>query len=247
MRIEFIAALLSLVLIPGHVAAAEPAPPGSYLSSVIGELRKDWPANRTINIVCHGHSVPSGYFKTPEVRTLEAYPHLVREGLARLFPHAVVNVIVSSRGGEHSVDGAVRFERDVLGHQPAVVLIDYSLNDRAIGLEAAKAAWVKMIRSARDSGAKVILLTPTPDLSASLGDSDDPLEHHAAQVRRLASEYGVGLVDSLEAFKQARTPDRMQELMSQSNHPNAEGHRLVAAGILKYFAPNDGRAAGARQ
>jgi hypothetical protein len=32
--------------------------------------------NRTINIVFHGHSVPSGYFKTPQVNTLSSYPHI---------------------------------------------------------------------------------------------------------------------------------------------------------------------------
>ncbi|MEK5235702.1 hypothetical protein NST99_08380 [Paenibacillus sp. FSL L8-0470] len=32
---------------------------------------------RTLNIVCHGHSVPSGYFATPIVDTFHAYPHLL--------------------------------------------------------------------------------------------------------------------------------------------------------------------------
>jgi len=29
------------------------------------ELQKEWPKNRAMNIVFHGHSVPAGYFKTP--------------------------------------------------------------------------------------------------------------------------------------------------------------------------------------
>ncbi|MFZ9033493.1 MAG: hypothetical protein ACO21J_06030, partial [Anaerohalosphaeraceae bacterium] len=32
-----------------------------YLQSITQELIKQWPDNRTINIVCHGHSVPAGY------------------------------------------------------------------------------------------------------------------------------------------------------------------------------------------
>jgi acyl-CoA thioesterase I len=215
--------------------AGEPARPETYLTSLIAELRKDWPGNRTVNIVFHGHSVPAGYFRTPEVRSLEAYPHLVREGLARLFSHAVINVIISAKGGEDSVDGAARFERDVLAHNPDVVLIDYSLNDRRPGLEAARAAWTKMIVAARNRGAAVILLTPTPDLRASLGDPSDPLEQHAAQVRQLAGAFGVGLVDSLWIFEQGADAEHMPELMAQSNHPNERGHRLVAAEILRYF------------
>jgi hypothetical protein len=49
-----------------------------YLDSLKVEFQKEWPQNRTINIVFHGHSVPAGYFKTPVVNTLAAYPHLVR-------------------------------------------------------------------------------------------------------------------------------------------------------------------------
>jgi len=226
---------LSLFLPAVFAYAGEVARTESYLTSLVAELRKDWPGNRTVNIVFHGHSVPAGYFKTPEVRSLEAYPHLVREGLARLFPHAVMNVIVSAKGGEHSVDGATRFDRDVLAHNPDLVLIDYSLNDRRVGLEAAKAAWSKMIVAARDRGVPVILLTPTPDVKAKLGDPMDSLEQLAAQVRQLAAEFSVGLVDSLRIFEQAADTEHMPDLMSQSNHPNAKGHRLVAAAILKYF------------
>lgn len=46
-----------------------------YLKEVTDELRKEWPKNKTINIVCHGHSVPAGYFATPVVDTFNAYPH----------------------------------------------------------------------------------------------------------------------------------------------------------------------------
>ncbi|MCX6631511.1 MAG: SGNH/GDSL hydrolase family protein [Candidatus Solibacter sp.] len=116
-----------------------------------------------------------------------------------------------------------------------MVLIDYSLNDRRIGLEAASEAWTTMIRMSLDRGVKVILLTSTSDLAAQIGDPDDPLERQASQVRRLASEWKVGLVDSLEAFRRASDRVTLSGLMSQNNHPNAAGHKLVAAEILKYL------------
>ena len=188
-----------------------------------------------MNVVVHGHSVPAGYFKTPEVRSLEAYPHLLRVELARRYPRAVVNVIVTAKGGEDSVKGAARFEADVLDHRPDVVLIDYSLNDRRIGLDAAREAWSGMIRKAQTRGVKVILLTPTPDMSARFGDPTDPLELHAGQVRRLAAEFNVGLVDSTAAFHRATGISGLPEWMAQVNHPNAAGHKLVAEEIFKYF------------
>ncbi|MBI4890632.1 MAG: SGNH/GDSL hydrolase family protein [Acidobacteria bacterium] len=231
-----ISAFALLVFAALHTLA-QPANPDTFLDTTIAELQKDWPANRTVNLVFHGHSVPAGYFKTPVVDSLEAYPHLVRAGLAQRFPHAVINVIVSAIGGENSQKGAARFQSDVLDHRPDVLFIDYSLNDRGLGLDRAAEAWKQMIQQAQSRGIKVILLTPTPDLKSDLGNAEDPLEQQAAQVRRLAAEFNTGLIDSLELFRKARDKEHMDELMSQRNHPNALGHALVANSILTYFQP----------
>lgn len=225
-----------LLLLAGlALVAAEPSPPAA-LAPVVQALELKWPRNRTIHLVCHGHSVPAGYFATPVVRANEAYPAGLQAGLRERFPHAVLNVIVTAIGGEASDRGAARFERDVLALHPAVVTIDYSLNDRRLGLEKAKANWTAMIVAAKAAGIQVILLTPTPDQSAKLDDPKDPLNQHAEQVRALAKEQGVLLVDSLALFKAkvaAGTP--LKDLMSQVNHPNAAGHALVTAALLDLF------------
>ena len=218
--------------------AVAPAENHGYLAGITAALNEKWPANRTINIVCHGHSVPAGYFVTPTVDTFDAYPHLLHRELKSRFPYAVVNVIVTAIGGENSEAGAARFQRDVLTHRPDVVLIDYALNDRGLGLERARAAWIAMIEQAQAAGVRVILLTPTPDEAARLDDPGDPLNQHAAQIRQLATEYHVGLVDSLRAFQEyIRGGGRLADVMSQSNHPNAEGHALVAVELARWFSP----------
>ena len=208
----------------------------NYLAPVIAQLTRDWPTNRLVNIVCHGHSVPAGYARTPVVRLLDAYPHRLHEGLAARFPHAVQNVIVTAIGGEQSEAGAARFERDVLSLRPDVVTIDYALNDRRLGLERAEKAWRKMIEACVAEKIPVILLTPTADLTAKLDDANDSLNQHTAQIRRLAAEYHVGLVDSLAQFQQfVRTGGALKDLMAQANHPNRQGHELVANELLKWF------------
>jgi len=208
----------------------------TYLADVATLCRVDWPKNRAVMIVCHGHSVPAGYFKTPEVRALDAYPHLLRAGLAEKYPHAVINVVVTAIGGEDSEKGARRFERDVLSLRPDVVTIDYGLNDRGMGLARAATAWRAMIAQAKAAGVKVILLTPTPDLGKPWADPADTLALHAEQIRALARESGVGLVDSYAAFKHhAEAGGVTAALMSQRNHPNAQGHALVSAALLTWF------------
>ena len=78
----------------------------AYLKDTVVLLKKQWPGNCTVNIVCHGHSVPAGYFVTPVVDTFNAYPHLLHKGLKKEFPYAVINVIVTAIGGEQSESGA---------------------------------------------------------------------------------------------------------------------------------------------
>jgi lysophospholipase L1-like esterase len=208
----------------------------TYLADVCAELVKSWPANRTVNIVCHGHSVPAGYAKTPAVQTFDAYPFLLHRELNERFPHAVVNLIVTAIGGENSEQGAQRFKRDVLSLRPDVVTIDYALNDRKIGLARSEKAWRAMIEMALAQHIKIILLTPTGDESARLADPNDPLNRHAELVRRLAREYHVGLADSLAQFENyVRNGGQLSDLMAQVNHPNRKGHELVAAQLLNWF------------
>ncbi len=218
------------------VDSAQVADVSTYLSTLQTEMKKAWPQNRLVNIVCHGHSVPAGYFRTPVVDSPHAYPHLLFLKLKERYPQAVINVIVTAIGGENSVSGAARFERDVLSLRPDVITIDYVLNDRGLPLATARAAWVQMITQAQARKIPVILLTPTPDQGAKLDDPNDPLNLHAQQIRELAAQYHVGLVDSLAAFK-ARIKDgtKLADLMSQSNHPNAAGHELVATELMPWF------------
>ena len=206
-----------------------------YLQALREDLRQHWPHNRTINIVCDGHSVPAGYFRTPRVQSLQAWPNLLRIALAERYPYAVINVIVSGVGGDDAEQGARRFDEDVLAHRPDLVTLDYALNDRAIGLERARLAWVSMIEAAQARQVKLILMTPTPDLDARLDDPDDPLNQHAEQIRRLAARYDVGLIDSLALFKRAAAQGGMARLMAQHNHPDAAGHALVAETLLRWL------------
>lgn len=237
MKKIFIVPILFLVLsVQGQKIESDIANPATYLNNLKAEMQKEWPKNRTINIVFHGHSVPAGYFKTPTVNTLSAYPNLVLKKLKEIYPLAVINVIVTAIGGENSIKGAERFERDVLIHKPDLIFIDYSLNDRGPGLKEAYTAWNLMIKQAKDRGIKVILLTPSPDQNVNFADPANDLKKHTDQIYRLAMENMVGLVDSYKAFK-FLYPDKEQlsKYMSQVNHPNEMGHELIANEIMIWF------------
>jgi len=228
--------LFFAAVICGQTIPPAMADPSAYLNNLKADMQIEWPKNRTIHIVFHGHSVPAGYFKTPVVNTLNAYPNLVLKKLKAIYPFAVVNVIVTAIGGENSVKGAARFEQDVLTLRPDVIFIDYALNDRRVGLEKAYEAWNQMVKQAVNKGIKVILLTPSPDISVNYMDPENELKKHTEQIRKMSEENQVGLVDVYKAFE-FLYPDKekLGAYMAQVNHPNEPGHELIADEIMKWF------------
>jgi len=212
------------------------APSDQYLSILKKELTKEWPENKTINLVFHGHSVPAGYFNTPIVNSFGSYPLLVLKKLKEKYPNAVINVINTSIGGENSVNGEKRFKTQVLTHNPDILFIDYALNDRSIGIEESRKAWEKMIKKAFKKNIHIILLTPSPDLNENLSDPENRLEQHAEMIRNLAKKYTAGLADSYLAFLKINNSEgKLEDYMAQNNHPNEKGHTIIANEIMKYF------------
>jgi arylsulfatase A-like enzyme/lysophospholipase L1-like esterase len=208
----------------------------NYIKDVMNELRKKWPKNRNINLVFHGHSVPSGYYYDGNVRAFEAYPLMALKIVTAKFNYATVNCIRTSIGGENAEQGATRFDTTVLVHRPDILFIDYALNDRKMGLERSYAAWSSMIESALAKNIKVVLLTPTPDLTEDITTDDTALEKFSNQIIALARKYDVALIDSYHIFKKmALQGEDLRPYMSQNNHPNEKGHQLVANEIVKLF------------
>ncbi|WP_396600883.1 SGNH/GDSL hydrolase family protein [Algibacter sp. R77976] len=206
-----------------------------YLDSLKTKLKVKWPKNHMINLVFHGHSVPTGYTTGGVLDRLNAYPYRTLKKVNDFYPYSVVNTITTSIGGEQAEQGAKRFKEEVLNHKPDVLFIDYGLNDRSIGLERAKVAWEQMIEEALEYGTKVILLTPTPDLKEDITVEETPLAKHSHQIRALAKKYNVGLVDSYALFKALAEIQPLKGYMSQNNHINQKGHQFVADAIFEYF------------
>lgn len=232
--------LFMLALLPAMQLAAQDVTIGyDSLAGVRAELVKVWPANRTINIVFHGHSCPAGYGANHEVHTLDAYPHQVLEGLKKVYPYAVINVITTAIGGENAVRGVKRMERDVLPLHPDVLFIDYSLNDVGGNMDTVRMAWERMIEMAQANGIKVVLLTPSADQRIDYCQAGNIAEKHAEQVRKLAARYHTGLIDSYVLFRKKACEDKtLVNYMASVNHPNRAGHEMIAKAILPLFLYN---------
>lgn len=232
---SFVLLQMALQIVGGTSEAQEIASQVPY-PKIIDQLQKQWPKNRTVRFVFHGHSVPAGYFKTPTIRRFDSYPVLFHKQMCERFPTAAIDVCITAIGGENSRAGATRFAADVLSLKPDVVFIDYSLNDRRLSLDEAKTFWELMVVEARQNGIAVVLLTPTPDSREDITADDAPLQAHADQVRALGKQYGIPVVDSYSAFqRKVRKGEDVESYLSQINHPNRRGHEVVAELLLDVF------------
>lgn len=234
---RFVAALVLLIFFttPGRTEAQGPKSEAAF-PAVQAQLKKEWPANRTVRFVFHGHSVPAGYFKTPRIQRFDSYPLLFQKELCDRFPTAPIDVIVTAIGGENSKAGGLRFADDVLSLKPDIVFIDYSLNDRRLGLAEARQYWELMIVEAKQNGVGVVLMTPTPDSREDITSSTSPLAEHTKQVKALGKQYSVPVVDSYQAFRDlVEAGNDVETYLSQSNHPNRKGHEIVTALIMQLF------------
>lgn len=235
-KITFFIALLFSIVLTSTAQKLEIADTITYLSAIKRELNSIWPENRTINLVFHGHSVPAGYWHNHEVHILESYPYILLKKLKEQYPYAVINVIATAIGGETSWQGQKRFKKDVLTHNPDILLIDYALNDRSIGLEKAKQSWEKMIKKALQRDIKIILLTPSPDQRVDILAPENQLELHAKQIRQLALKYHIGLADPFTKFQKiSMAGGHIENYMSHVNHPNEKGHEIIATELMRWF------------
>lgn len=211
----------------------------TYLQEEVKILEKVWPDNRKMNIVCHGHSIPCGYMAGNVTKPFDAYPHLLHQKLAERFPHSVINVIVTAKGGENSLEGSLRFQEDVLCHRPEIITIDYGRNDMLLEKHQMESSWSVMIEKALHTKCKIILITPAPDCGDIYYEEkarkmDD--EAIAGIIRDLSKRYGVGLADVKQIFDMKFDKGHCRsEYMASVNHPNRAGHEIIAECLIDWF------------
>jgi lysophospholipase L1-like esterase len=153
-------------------------------------------------------------------------------------------------------DAIARFERDVLSLNPALVVIQFGLNDAAVDVwreppatapRVSQADYIanleSMITRLKERDIPVILMTPNRMYWSPLllerydrapYDGSNPesfnhlhLDHYAAAMRELAAREYVPLIDINQAYLDSGDP-RQFLLKRCMQHPNDAGHKLVA-------------------
>jgi lysophospholipase L1-like esterase len=148
---------------------------------------------------------------------------------------------LSKRG---SFDNGLK--RDILSLKPAAITIDFGMND-ARGGDSNLAQYVKyqtlLAQALRDSGARVALVTPSPEERDEAGQPggsgyNNMLWKYSQALKQVAADQGVKFVDQYTGFVKVIEDGRAAKLpnfilIPDHVHPNWAGHLIMAHQILK--------------
>ncbi|HID78378.1 MAG TPA: hypothetical protein EYP56_20605 [Planctomycetaceae bacterium] len=215
----------------------------------IEETRR-WP--KPLRIVAFGDSVTRGVRRG--VREYQTFRYLLQRKLADRGFH--VETINAGIGSDNTATAMARFDRDVLAVRPALVIIQFGMNDAAmvdpgprprqqprVGLDDYRANLNAMIDRSQAAGIPVLLCTPTPmsrryvyqDIGAYAEHQDINfmLRRYAQAVRQVAAQRKVPCVDLFSLF--VDRPGGL-DLIKDGCHPYARGHGLIAEALLEPVA-----------
>jgi len=170
--------------------------------------------SRGKNIVCFGDSLTFGYGVNPG----EDYP----SALSKMMTIPVINKGISS---ETSSEALSRFNSDVLGNDPLIVIIEFCGNDflSKIPKETSVNNIRQMVKMAQDKGA----MTAIVDVSAGLFFAD-----YKIMFSNLARETGSIFIPSI--LSSLLTNPSMK---SDFLHPNAKGYKIIASRVYRAIVP----------
>ena len=206
--------------------------------------RKGLAAEGPINIVILGDSVSHGAIVT-EQNYETVYWNLLRQKLNAVRDYTPINMICAAIGGTVAKDALGRLDKQVLKHEPDLVIVCFGLNDVNGSIEDYTSALREIFTRCQAAGCELIFLTPNM-LNTSVAD-DTPKQwydyaHKTAEMqnggrmdafmdaaRALCAELGVPLCDCYAEWKRlAETKDVTMLLANRINHPVPEMHHLFA-------------------
>jgi acyl-CoA thioesterase-1 len=183
-----------------------------------GELLPGFEAGQYRTVVAFGDSIVKGHNQP------EGWPEMLQRDLGARF--GGVQMINSGVSGNTAANGLARVEKDVLEHNPDLVLISFGLNDMKNGEKVADftANMNALVNAIQGEGTRPVLMTTTRlQQGASILGRVNPAPFNEA-IRQIAEDREITLIDVHEKFKGYNTPEYLMDVA----HPNREGYRRLA-------------------
>jgi isoamyl acetate esterase len=178
----------------------------------------------------------------------KGYVTLIKKELAEKHKDLGIEVIGAGISGNKVPDLQKRLDKDVLSKKPTLVVIYIGINDvwhgevdpaRGTPKDKFEAGLKDIIGKIKDSGARVVLCTPTVigEKKSGANKLDTKLDEYAIVSRSVAKDTGSQLCDLRLAFEThlaKNNPDNKEQgvLTGDRVHLNDAGNKLVADTIL---------------
>jgi lysophospholipase L1-like esterase len=206
--------------------------------------------NGPITIVVFGDSVTHGAVAAGEINYETVYWNRLKQKINNLRAYVPVNVINAGIGGISAKASLGRIDKQVLSHNPDLIIVCFGLNDVNNPLEEYIESMEEIFDKGLKSGAEVIFMTPNM-LNTSVAE-DTPKEHFEYAIKtskmqnegrmdiyiesavELAKKMGVKVCDCYKLWKKlSETQDITYLLANRINHPTKEMHELFAQSLYE--------------
>ena len=198
-----------------------------------------------ITIVAFGDSVTHGCFAGGDIDYDAVYWNVLRQRINAVRNYVPVNVINAAVGGTSAKKSLERLDKQVLKHEPDLVIVCFGLNDVNGELKDFLDALREIFPRCKAAGADVIYLSPNM-LNTSVAEDTEQrwweYAHKTAEMQNggrmdtyiegactVARECGVAVCDCYAEWKKlSQTQDVTTLLCNRINHPSKEMHVLFA-------------------
>lgn len=222
-------------------------------------------AHEGVTVAFLGDSVTQGCFEIYKkldgnIETVfdkrHAYSQAFADMLSLLYPSVPVNILNAGISGDNAPGGLKRLERDVLRHEPDLVIVCYGLNDCGETVDAIArytTALAEIFAKIKAAGCELIFMTPNmmnTGISPFLMQDEDVVaiaettarkqtggvfDAHIEAAKALCREMDVPVCDCYALWKQlyANGVETTELLSNRINHPTREMNRIFAYELIK--------------
>ncbi len=176
----------------------------------------------------------------------DGYVTLTAEGIKNAYPDLGVKVIGAGIGGHKVPDCQERLDRDVLQKNPTIVVIYIGINDvwhwnrdQGTPIDVFETGLQDMISKINDTGARIILCTPTVigEKTDGSNEYDKMLEDYSNVSRKVAQETGSQMLDLRKGFMDYLKENNSENLKkgiltTDTVHLNKTGNKVLASLML---------------
>lgn len=203
-----------------------------------------------ITIVAFGDSVTHGAVGAGEINYETVYWNRLKQKINAYRNYVPVNVINAGIGGITANASLERMDKQVLAHNPDLIIVCFGLNDVNGELDVYLDALRTIFEKGLKSGADVIFMTPNMLNTYVAEDTEEKYLEYAAKTAemqnggkmdlymesavKVAEEMGVLVCDCYKKWKaMAESEDTTMLLANRINHPTRAMHELFAESLFQ--------------